>query len=1040
MRNEKPLFSIIVPVYNEEGYIREALDSILAQTDPDWEAVLVDDGSTDTTPGILDEYAQKDERFRVFHKPNGGTSTAINKGIQEANGEWFCWLSGDDLFHSQKLEKHRQWMKEYPDVHFFFTGFWLIQPDGKKIDFNLDWLTLENPAYHLITLFRANYIIGIGICIKREAWLRNEKLNEKLHYAQDFDMWLRLMLNTKAKYLPDRTCTVRYHPGQDTSQFPLAPAFDAAKVIIRTLNEHPFKELFPGTNLQDKNVAIEILNRTIDFVAGEPRSNIYMQGLHPLLHFRILEWLWDPATDPRLREELRLVILSQASNIISLHPTSPFGLLWQATRVALNVEKPIFKYFPCEAHKVGELNYYLQRAEASEVEEPLRAYLKRIDGLAFEETSIPVGKAGQVVLLLPPDIFLDDPKTPKYEIIRETWQHLSRAGFFVLLVGKSKYTMGLVDGVPFLGAENLDKQAQLIMVLGDIDTVVDLSQSGRLKADKVERLVRFDISNPALSGLEISIALIHKIQSTSRYEPTRTLIKRHVRRIYHLLIPAVIREKAQLGQRLHFIQTIQFNFKQLSFKQKMFHILRKIYHMLVPQSVREMAQLGQWLRSQAALLKFNMFLSRKQQVVFIAYALWGGGVEKVLYELAHGLNPKNYATTVVYLHKEDNPIPYDPRVKTVFLQLTEDDINSVNQLPGAIGKDLDLGSTWLHEGEYSIGNAIAEIWPFVWALRKLFGIFSKNTIFIPMDERNTVILWLSQLPPYRKVLASQHYPYSQAQPIRFPTEQMRRVKEFLYLNACQNADAVTFDSEGSRWDLINNFGASPKRTLFMPNLINCTAVIEKSKQLLPEDLKRFNRRTIFTQVARMANEKNPLLLIDACELLCKKYDNFVVFYIGNGPLFEEMHLRINQKNLSDHILLLNEQANPYPYVANARALLLTSLAESSPLVLVESMLCGAVPIATDCIAGPRELLCDGKFGLLVPPNNPQSFADAMYQIAIDDDLHNRLRENAPEWAWRFDTQRVIKEWEGLISHIAKNRIDDWVTKNSKDKDERVQRD
>jgi glycosyltransferase involved in cell wall biosynthesis len=100
------------------------------------------------------------------------------------------------------------------------------------------------------------------------------------------------------------------------------------------------------------------------------------------------------------------------------------------------------------------------------------------------------------------------------------------------------------------------------------------------------------------------------------------------------------------------------------------------------------------------------------------------------------------------------------------------------------------------------------------------------------------------------------------------------------------------------------------------------------------------------------------------------------------------------------------------------------------------MLCGAVPIATDCIAGPRELLWDGKYGILVPPNDPESFARAMYQIATDDILFNRLRENALEWAWRFNTPRVVKEWEELISYIDKNQIDIWVKKNNKDKDER----
>lgn len=424
--------------------------------------------------------------------------------------------------------------------------------------------------------------------------------------------------------------------------------------------------------------------------------------------------------------------------------------------------------------------------------------------------------------------------------------------------------------------------------------------------------------------------------------------------------------------------------------------------------------------------------SKKQQVVFIAYALWAGGVEKVLYEIVHGLDHERFSPVIVYLHAGDSLIKYDPKVETIYLDPAGYSYNIINRFPTMTDIYPESKATQMSQLKYSIDDAIAEIAPFALALRNMLNRFSQDAIFIPMDERNTTILWLSQVPPYRKVLASQHYPYSQAQVIRYTDEQIRHVKEILYLNACRKADVVTFDSEGSRLDFINNFGAYPKRTLFMPNPINCDSVVQKSQQPLPDNLKQLNRKTVFTQVARMAFEKNPLLLVEACDLLRKRYDDFIVFYIGNGPLFKDMCEQIERKKLESHILLLDEQANPYPYMASARALLLTSQAESSPLVLVESLVCGTVPIATDCVAGPRGLLGDGKYGLLVPPNTPQLFADAMYQIATDDLLYNRLRENAMDWALRFDTPRVIKKWEELILAVAENRIDDWFTINNKD--------
>ena len=93
-----PFFSIIVPVYNVAPYLRECLDSVLAQTFGDWECLCVDDGSTDESGTFLDDYAMKDARFRVFHKKNGGVSSARNLALDNAKGKWVSFLDSDDLW------------------------------------------------------------------------------------------------------------------------------------------------------------------------------------------------------------------------------------------------------------------------------------------------------------------------------------------------------------------------------------------------------------------------------------------------------------------------------------------------------------------------------------------------------------------------------------------------------------------------------------------------------------------------------------------------------------------------------------------------------------------------------------------------------------------------------------------------------------------------------------------------------------------------------------------------------------------------------
>lgn len=99
-----PKISVIVPVYNTEKYLCRCVDSILEQTFTDFELVLVDDGSTDSSGKICDEYSKKDFRVFVIHTENGGTGYARNIGIEKATGEYFCFVDADDLIHPQMLE------------------------------------------------------------------------------------------------------------------------------------------------------------------------------------------------------------------------------------------------------------------------------------------------------------------------------------------------------------------------------------------------------------------------------------------------------------------------------------------------------------------------------------------------------------------------------------------------------------------------------------------------------------------------------------------------------------------------------------------------------------------------------------------------------------------------------------------------------------------------------------------------------------------------------------------------------------------------
>jgi len=129
----RPMFSIIVPVYNVAPYLRECLDSVLAQTFTDWEAICVDDGSKDGSGMILDEYGEKDSRFRVVHQSNAGVSAARNAALDIAEGEWVCFLDADDKVLRRWLEDIAQAAKNHPGADWIRTRYRDLHANGDAV-------------------------------------------------------------------------------------------------------------------------------------------------------------------------------------------------------------------------------------------------------------------------------------------------------------------------------------------------------------------------------------------------------------------------------------------------------------------------------------------------------------------------------------------------------------------------------------------------------------------------------------------------------------------------------------------------------------------------------------------------------------------------------------------------------------------------------------------------------------------------------------------------------------------------------------------
>lgn len=190
-----PLVSIIVPCYNQAQYLPETLDSVLAQTYPYWECIIVNDGSPDNTEEIAKHYCDKDIRFKYVYKENGGLSSARNVGIKNSLGEFILPLDSDDLIGSAYLEKAIQHFINYPETKLVYC---------KAVKFGTENVVWDLPQYEFSKILFENIIFCSSIFRKSDYNLTNG-YNENIKLGfEDWDFWLSLLNENDIVFrLPD---------------------------------------------------------------------------------------------------------------------------------------------------------------------------------------------------------------------------------------------------------------------------------------------------------------------------------------------------------------------------------------------------------------------------------------------------------------------------------------------------------------------------------------------------------------------------------------------------------------------------------------------------------------------------------------------------------------------------------------------------------------------------------------------------------------------------------------------------------------------
>ena len=205
--------SVVVPAYNISTYIADALKSLEKQTFRDFEVLIVDDGSTDNTAEIVQSFCQRDSRFRLLKKQNGGLASARNYGIARAKGEYIALLDGDDIYLPDKLASHVTQLDRRSDIGVVYSASRAIRDDGKPTLMVLSGKPIKSDP--LEALLCKNFL-GHGSngvfrrCIVDEIG----GFDETLPSCEDLDFWLRVALTRRWDFyrVPKVLCGYRVRP------------------------------------------------------------------------------------------------------------------------------------------------------------------------------------------------------------------------------------------------------------------------------------------------------------------------------------------------------------------------------------------------------------------------------------------------------------------------------------------------------------------------------------------------------------------------------------------------------------------------------------------------------------------------------------------------------------------------------------------------------------------------------------------------------------------------------------------------------------
>lgn len=245
------MVSVVLPVYNGELFLAQAIESVLQQSYKEWELVIVDDCSTDNTPQIIDSYRKKDARIKVIHNhKNQRLPKSLNIGFENCNGEYYTWISADNMFDTNALELLYDFIvKTGADI--VYSGYYTMNEHGKRLN---KVLKLHNRVSDILYI----NLVGASFLYKKEVQEALKGYDENLFLIEDYDFWIRAYkMGFSLKYLNRCPYFYRIHNESLTSMKQQQIRYMRIKLFSNNL-----------INFKDFGQKRNILNRIIQEYKG----------------------------------------------------------------------------------------------------------------------------------------------------------------------------------------------------------------------------------------------------------------------------------------------------------------------------------------------------------------------------------------------------------------------------------------------------------------------------------------------------------------------------------------------------------------------------------------------------------------------------------------------------------------------------------------------------------------------------------------------------------------------------------------------------